>query len=161
MAPAPPIMSPAAAGGAAAAAAPLLEPVVAVGAGAHGHAARVVVGLVVERHGVGRVGVAKDVAAAPAVVAAREVVEGAPAGRVVADGGFVVGLCWGTWLASSTVMEKGWWERGSKVRRTFQCRRVGMPSGSSNMSRSQSPSTNFALSPRRAAAEGGPARRRG
>jgi hypothetical protein len=79
-------------GAAAAAALPLLELREAVRAGARRRAARVVVGVLVEGHRVRRVRVAEDVAAAPAVVPPREVAELAPAGGVVADCGFVVGL---------------------------------------------------------------------
>ena len=71
---------------------PLLELRVAVAAGAAVDAARVEVGVLVERDLKGAVGVAEDVAALAAVVAAREVGEGAPACRVVADRGLVVGL---------------------------------------------------------------------
>jgi hypothetical protein len=71
---------------------PLLELAVAVGACADRCPARVVVCVLVEGDFVGAVVVAEDVAAAPAVVAAREVGKGLAAGGVVADCGLVVGL---------------------------------------------------------------------
>lgn len=73
-------------------AAPLLELGVAVAAGAAGDAARVEVGVLVEGDLEGGVLVAEDVAALAAVVAAREVVEVALAGRVIAHCGLLVGL---------------------------------------------------------------------
>lgn len=48
--------------------------------------------MLVEGDFVGAVVVAEDVAAAPAVVAAREVRKGLATGGVVADCGFIVGL---------------------------------------------------------------------
>ena len=77
---------------AAGAAAPLLELRVAVLAGAAEEAAGVVVGVLVEGDLEGAVGVTEDVAALAAVVAAGEVAESPPAGRVVADSRFIIGL---------------------------------------------------------------------
>ena len=78
---------------AAVAAAPDLEVAVAVLARPAELAARVVVGALVEGDLEVGVRVAEDVAAAPAVVAAHEVVEEPLAGRVVAYVGLEVGLC--------------------------------------------------------------------
>ncbi len=62
------------------------------GTGPTAVAARVVVRVLVEGDGVGRVEVAEDVAATTAVVAAGEIGEGSRAGGFVADGSFVVRL---------------------------------------------------------------------
>jgi len=72
--------------------APVLELGVAVAAGAAGDSPRVEVGVLVEGHLEGAVLVAEDVAALAAVVAAREVAKVPLAGRVVTNGGLVVGL---------------------------------------------------------------------
>lgn len=80
------------AGPAVRAAAPLLELDVAVGAGAAVESARVILGLLVEGDLVSAVGVAEDVAAPAAVVAAGEVAKGAAAGRVIAYGRVLIRL---------------------------------------------------------------------
>lgn len=70
--------------------------------------------------------IAEDVAAAPAVVAAGEIAEGAHAGRVVADGGLAVGLL---------TVNSGFGPRGERclvLVRTFQWLRVGRPVTSGN-----------------------------
>lgn len=72
----------------------LLEAVIA---GSRGTGARVEAAVLVQGQDSAGVPVAEDVAAFAAVVAADKVVEGALAGRVVADGGFSIGLrgeCW-------------------------------------------------------------------
>lgn len=74
------------------AAAPDLEVGMAVGTGTTGSAPRVVVGILVKRHIVRRVAVAKDVATLATVVASRPVVEVTSTRRLVADGSVVVGL---------------------------------------------------------------------
>lgn len=71
---------------------PQLEVAVAVCAGAAELTARVIVGALVQGNLIARVRVAKDVAAAPAVVPPHEVVEVLLAGRVVTDFGFRIGL---------------------------------------------------------------------
>lgn len=71
---------------------PRLVLVEAVVAGARGSGAWVEVGVLVQRHLEAGVLVAENVAAAAAVMTADKVVEGALAGRVVADGSIRVGL---------------------------------------------------------------------
>jgi hypothetical protein len=61
-------------------------------AGPGSHATWVVIGVLVQRDGVGGVGVAEDVPTATAVVAACKVGERAGTGWVVAESGFAVGL---------------------------------------------------------------------
>lgn len=86
-------------GAGAVAAAPHLEVAVAVRAGAAQLAAGVVVCALVQGHLVRRVRVAKDVAAAPAVVASHEIVEVFFAGGVIADVGLVIGLFGGFFVS--------------------------------------------------------------
>lgn len=71
---------------------PCLELFEAVIARARGDGTRVEVCVLVKRERVAGVPVAEDVATFAAVVAADKVAEVALAGRVVADGGFSVGL---------------------------------------------------------------------
>lgn len=126
--------------------APFFELGIAMGAGAARHAARVVVGVLVQGHLKGAVGVAKDVAALAAVVAAREVAEVSLARGMVADGRLLVRLwgmdmlvsktqpwnelrVWGGNLPSSEVEWAPRWargiDRGSSSRRgTWHCRQL-------------------------------------
>lgn len=71
---------------------PCLELLEAVVAGAGGHGPRVEVCVLVQRQRIAGVPVAEDVATFAAVVATDKVAEVALAGRVIADGGFSVGL---------------------------------------------------------------------
>jgi hypothetical protein len=67
----------------------LLEAVVA---GARRGSPWVEVGVLIQRNLKARVRIAEDIATSAAVVTSREVIKGSLAGRVVANGGFWVGL---------------------------------------------------------------------
>lgn len=71
---------------------PRLKLLEAVVAGARGKGTRVEVCVLVQRQRIAGVPVAEDVATFAAVVATDKVAEVALAGRVIADGGFSIGL---------------------------------------------------------------------
>jgi hypothetical protein len=81
------------------------------------------------------------------VVAAREVAEVSLAGRVVADGGLVVGLQQARVTLVSGMQRGASTGLGYAGTHTFQCFRVGAPVGFGNWSRFQLLSTDLELSP--------------